>query len=166
VKISGVGSASGTVIAELYDATPSSQFNSTTPRLVNVSLLKQIGSGITLGFIIGGSSSEKVLIRAIGPGLSAVGVTTGTAADPKLTLFNSSNVNIGSNDDWSTPVGTGAATAAQITAAASSVNAFALPANSKDAVIFATLAPGLYSAQATLSSGANGLAIIEVYEIP
>jgi hypothetical protein len=166
VRISSASSASGTVIAELYDATPTAQFVATTPRLINVSVLKQLGTGVTLGFVIGGSSNLKVMIRAIGPGLSAVGVNSGTSADPKLTLFNSANTSIASNDDWGTPVGTGAATAAQITAAATSVNAFAIPSGSKDAVILATLAPGLYTAQAAVSTGANGLTIIEVYEVP
>ncbi len=166
VKVSGNGAASGAVIAELYDATPTAQFTATTPRIINVSVLKTIGSGVTLGFIIGGSTPLKVLIRATGPGLSAVGVNSGTAADPKLTLFNSANASLASNDDWGTPVGTGAATAAQISAAASSVGAFAIPSGTKDAAILTTLNPGLYTAQATLSSGSNGLAIIEVYEVP
>ena len=165
VKVSGNGSASGTVIAELYDATPTAQFTATTPRIVNVSVLKSIGSGVTLGFIIGGTTPLKVLIRATGPGLSAVGINSGTATDPKLTLFSSANVSLASNDDWGTPVGTGAATAAQIAAAATSVGAFAVPSGGKDAAILTTLNPGLYTAQATLSSGTNGLAIIEVYEV-
>jgi hypothetical protein len=166
VKISGAAGNSGSIIAELYDATPTAQFVSTTPRLVNVSVLKNIGNGITVGFVIGGSTSMKVLIRAVGPGLSAVGVTSGTIADPKLTLFNSANASLASNDDWGTPVGTGAATATQLTAAANSVGAFAIPAGSKDAVILVTLAPGLYTAQAAASTGATGLGIVEVYEVP
>jgi hypothetical protein len=166
VKISGAAGNSGSIIAELYDATPTAQFVTTTPRLVNVSVLKNVGTGITVGFVIGGSTSMKVMIRAVGPGLSAVGVNSGTIADPKLTLFSSTNTSLATNDDWGTAVGTGAATAAQITAAANSVGAFAIPAGSKDAVILATLAPGLYTAQAAASTGATGLGIVEVYEVP
>src|SRR5207248_1318590 len=44
VQVSGVGGAGGTVIAELYDATPPNTFTSSTPRLINVSVLKQITS--------------------------------------------------------------------------------------------------------------------------
>ena len=42
-----------------------------TPRLVNVSVLKKINAGeiLTAGFVIAGSTSKQVLIRAIGPTL-------------------------------------------------------------------------------------------------
>jgi hypothetical protein len=167
VKISGAAGNSGAIIAELYDSTPTAQFTSTTPRLVNVSVLKPIGTGVTVGFVLGGSTPVKVMIRAVGPGLSAVGLTSGTAADPKLTLFSSANVSLASNDDWGTPVGTGAATAAQLSTTFTAVGAFTIPTGSKDAVILTTLNPGLYTAQATLNTGtANGLAIVEVYEVP
>ncbi|MEY4090269.1 MAG: hypothetical protein RJB55_2540, partial [Verrucomicrobiota bacterium] len=79
------GTGSGQVLAELYDATPSNQFTATTPRLVNVSVLKHLGSGVTAGFVIGGSSARRVLVRAIGPSLAAFGVD-GTVTDPRMTL--------------------------------------------------------------------------------
>ncbi|MGH7956966.1 MAG: immunoglobulin domain-containing protein, partial [Opitutaceae bacterium] len=72
VQISGVGGATGMVIAELYDATPATAFTITTPRLVNVSVLKQIDAGapLTAGFVVGGATSRTVLVRAIGPTLA------------------------------------------------------------------------------------------------
>jgi hypothetical protein len=167
VKVSGVGAAAGAVIAELYDATPTAQFGTTTPRLVNVSVLKSIGSSITVGFVIGGSTSVKVLVRAVGPTVGAAPFNVGGAiADPKLTLIAAGGATLGSNDDWGTPVGTGAATAAQLSAAFAAVGAFNLPAGSKDAALLVTLSPGNYTAQVTASTGTTGVGLVEVYEAP
>ena len=157
VKVSAVGSGRGTVIAEIYDATSLASFTTATPRLINVSVRKHIGSLLTMGFVVGGSTSAKVLVRGIGPTLGAFGVP-GTVADPQLTLFNSSSVKIGENNDWG---GT-----APLTAAFASVGAFALPSTSKDAALLVTLAPGNYTAQVTGVNGTTGVALVEVYEVP
>jgi hypothetical protein len=161
VIASGVGGATGLAIAEIYDATPASAFTATTPRLVNVSVLKQINAGgsLTLGFTIGGSTAKTVLIRAIGPGLAAVGVTTGTLADPQLTLFDSGSNSIAVNNDW--------AGDPALVDANSRVGAFAV-ANlaSKDAMLLRTLPAGGYTATVTGNGGNGGLAIVEVYEVP
>ena len=71
VQVAGTGGA-GIVIAEIYDATPASSFTAATPRLVNVSVLKQIGAGasLTAGFVVGGTGGKQILIRAVGPGLA------------------------------------------------------------------------------------------------
>ena len=156
IKVSGNGTT-GTVIAELYDSTPNNAFTAATPRLVNVSVLKQIGAGFTVGFVIGGGTSRTVLVRAIGPGLAGVGVTSGFVADPRLTLFAGAN-KINENDDWG---GTGA-----LAAAFGQVGAFQVPAGSRDAALLATLEPGQYSAQIAGPAGATGLVLVEVYEVP
>ena len=158
VRVSAVGPGSGTVIAELYDATPAARFFTSTPRLVNVSVLKNLGAGLTVGFVIGGSSSKAVLIRAIGPTIGAAPFNVpGVVADPQLTLF-SGQTSIGTNNNWG---GTAA-----LAAAFSQVGAFALPANSLDAALMATLQPGNYTVQVSGVGGTTGVAIVEVYEIP
>ena len=159
VRVSDASGGAGLAIAELYDSTPASAFVATTPRLITVSVLKQIseGSALTSGFVIGGTTAKTVLVRAIGPTLADFGVTE-TMSDPQLTLFNSSSVKIAENDNWGGD--------AQIAKAASSVGAFAIgnPA-SNDAVLLITLAPGNYSAQVSGKSG-GGTALVEVYEVP
>ena len=161
VKVSGVGASSGLVIAELYDATPTVQYNATTPRLINVSLSKNVpaGQNLSLGFYVDGGSSMRILVRAIGPtlglpaGQGGFGLP-GVMADPKITLFDSKQAIIGTNDDW------GGAAGLQ-------VSSFPLPANSKDSAILQTLAPGQsYSLQVTAATGAGGTVILEVYEMP
>ena len=153
VRVGGVGDATGSVLAELYDATPAAAFTPTTPRLINVSVLKQIGGGLTVGFVLGAGVKRSVLIRAVGPGLAGVGVQ-GVSLDPKLTLF-AATARMDENDNWA-----GASVLAEATAR---VGAFAIPPASNDAVLLAALEPGAYSVQVT---GPTGLVLVEVYEVP
>lgn len=153
----GATGGTGSVLAEIYDASPSQLFTTTTPRLLNVSVRKAIGTGLTVGFTIAGSTGKTVLIRAIGPTLGSFGVP-GTVADPQLTLFNAQSVKIAENDDW------GGTTA--LSAAFTSVGAFALPTTSKDAAYLGILPPGGYSVQVKGANGTTGEALVEIYEVP
>ena len=158
VKVSVVGGGSGAVIAELYDATPAASFTAATPRLINVSVLKNLGTGLTAGFVVSGSTPKTVLVRAIGPTLGTLFGVPGVVADPQLALFNSASVKIGENDNWG---GTAA-----LTAAFTAVGAFQLPAASRDAAVLATLAPGNYTVQVSGVGGTTGVAIVEIYDVP
>lgn len=158
VQVSGVGGATGKVLAEIYDTTTAP--TAATPRLINISVLKQIDVGaiLTAGFVIQGPLPKQVLVRAVGPtlALAPFGVG-GTMSDPKLDLFLGQNV-IASNDNWG---GTAA-----LTSAFSSVGAFALGTASKDAALLVTLFPGSYTVQMSGVGGLAGLALVEVYELP
>jgi len=157
IQIAGKGGATGIALAEIYDATPSTSFAATTPRLVNVSARTRVGTGdniLIAGFVIGGESPVRVLIRAVGPTLSAFGVGD-TLADPKLDVFSGSAV-VASNDNWD------AATAANF----SRVGAFAFTAGSRDAALVATLQPGSYTAQVSGVNNTSGVALVELYELP
>jgi uncharacterized delta-60 repeat protein len=158
VVVAGVGGATGAVIAEVYDATPVSANTATTPRLLNVSVLKTIpgGSTLTAGFVIRGNTSKTVLVRAIGPTLAGFGVG-GPMADPKLTLYQSGAV-LATNDNWG---GTSA-----LKAAFTVVGAFALDSTTRDAALLLTLTPGSYTAEASSADGTSGAALVEVYEVP
>jgi hypothetical protein len=157
VRVSGAN-GTGAVIAELYDSTPFGSMTTSTPRLVNVSVLKHLGTLLTVGFVIDGTGPKRVLIRAVGPTIGAAPFNVqGAVADPQLTLFSGQN-SIGSNDNWG---GT-----AELTAAFAQVSAFALPAASRDAALVTTLQPGSYTVQVTGVGGTTGVAIVEVYEMP
>ena len=159
VQISGVGGTTGITLAEIYDATPVNVFLVSTPRLINVSARTQVGTGADIliaGFTIGGITPKTLLIRAVGPTLGVFGVT-GVLTDPRLDLYSGANV-INSNDNW----GGGAA----ITAAATSVGAFALDGASRDAVLLVTLAPGSYTAQVSGVNNTIGVALVEIYDVP
>jgi hypothetical protein len=161
VVVKSSSGASGTVVAEVYDDTAS--FAPTSTRLVNLSCNFQVSAGGTLtgGFIILGSTSKTVLIRASGPALQALGVS-GTMPDPQIALHstvNGKDTVLASNAGWGGDP--------QIATAASNVFAFAFPsASSKDSAILITLPPGAYTAQASSVSGTAGVTLIEVYEVP
>ena len=158
VAVSSANNGTGLVIAELYDATPNGAFTATTPRLVNVSVLKHLGTGMTAGFVVGGATSRNVLVRAVGPTLGAApfGVP-GVVADPQLALF-SGQTRIAENDNWG-----GGGT---LSGAFSQVGAFPLPAGSRDAALLVNLQPGSYTVQVSGVANATGVALIEVYEVP
>jgi hypothetical protein len=155
VKVSGAGT--GSVIAEIYDATPAANFIGTTPRLVNVSVLKQLGTGFTLGFVVGGTGAKNVLVRAIGPTLSSAFGVPGAVSDPQLSLGSGQSM-VAANDNWG-----GGAT---LSSAFSSVGAFALPATSRDAALVSSLNPGSYTVQVAGVGSATGMILVEVYELP
>ncbi|HUR57847.1 MAG TPA: lamin tail domain-containing protein, partial [Opitutaceae bacterium] len=157
VKVSANGTGTGTVIAEIYDATPEASFSAATPRLLNVSVLKQLGSSLTVGFVVRGSGTRTVLVRAVGPTLNTAFGIPGAVSDPQFTLFAGSTA-IGSNNNWG---GTAA-----LSAAFTSVGAFNLPATSLDAALLTPLTAGDYSVVVTGVAAANGQVLVEVYEVP
>jgi hypothetical protein len=126
-----------------------------TSKLSNIAtrLTLQAGSIAFPGFFINGSQSQTLMIRAVGPGLTQLGVAN-VVADPIIELYSGAN-KIAENDDWS---GT------QASQLAAQVGAFALPAGSRDAVLLATLPPGPYTLQVRGKTGGGEL-IVEVYEV-
>lgn len=150
--------SSGVALAEIYDADVAPY---PSARLVNVSARMNVTAGqgtLVAGLVIEGNIPQTVLIRGVGPGLTAFGVT-GVLADPQITVL-SGNSQVASNAGW----GTGVSTAAQLSAAAAQVGAFPLPAGSKDSAVLVTLQPGAYTVVVTSVSGATGVALVEVYD--
>lgn len=168
--VTGSGGSSGVALAELYDAdtgTPSS-------RLVNLSAraLVEPGANILIaGFSISGGSSETVLIRGIGPGLTPFGVN-GVLTQPVLTLYDTASTPavIATNIGWGTPPTTGNSTVQAsvqpaTTAVFNQVYAFGLPTGSADCAMVVTLPPGTYTAQVSGANATSGVALVEVYEV-
>jgi hypothetical protein len=159
VKVSANGNGTGTVIAEIYDASPAGIFNGSTPRLINVSVLKHLGTGLTMGFVVGGSGVKTVLVRAVGPTLGAAPFNVpGVVADPRMAVFDSSATQIAANDNWGGD--------AALAAAFVKVGAFALANDSRDAAVVANLQPGNYTVQVSGVNNTTGIALVEVYEVP
>jgi hypothetical protein len=154
-QISGVGGATGVVLAEAYDLDKGVP----ATRIVNVSVRNQVGLGdsiLVVGFSISGVAPQRLLVRGVGPGLSQFGVT-GVLENPRLQIYSGSSLVI-DNDDW--------AGAPQLTAAFTSVAAFPLPANSRDAALVLSLQPGTYTAQVSGVANTTGIALVELYELP
>jgi len=162
-NISGASGDTGVALAEVYDTTPAGSFMPGSAHLVNVSARSAVGTGgnvLIAGFVIGGSTSKTVLIRASGAALGPFGVT-GLLPTPQLQLYGlgaSDSVLLASNDGWNGD--------AEITAAAAEVGAIAWtdPA-SADAALLITLPPGNYTAEVLGANGATGIALVEVYEV-
>ncbi|HEY1110297.1 MAG TPA: hypothetical protein VGE76_16720 [Opitutaceae bacterium] len=159
VHVTGSAGASGVALAEIYDATPAAEINSTRPRLLNLSAQTRVtpDSPVIAGFVLGGAQARKVLVRAVGPSLAGFGVQ-GVLDDPQLAL-RSGEALVAGNDDW--------AGNTNVRDAAAVSGAFALSSTaSRDAALVATLTPGSYTAQVTGAAGASGLVLVEVYEVP
>lgn len=160
-RVSGVGGATGTALAELYDASPR-PIAADAPRLINLSVLKRLGGTetVTAGFVIGGTAAETVLVRAIGPQLGQPPFNLGgVMPDPQLTLFGHNSVHLAGSDNWGGDP--------QLQAVQQRVGAFGVTdAASKDAMLLITLQPGDYTVQVNDVTGTGGLVIVEVYEVP
>jgi len=146
------GPAGGVVLVEAYDAGAGD-----LPRLVNVSARNRIGPAgdlLIAGFTLAGDAPKTILIRAIGPTLTAFGVP-GALVDPKVEVFSGTE-KVAENDDWP----------ASLAATFGSVGAFGLNPGGKDAALVLTLAPGGYTIQVSGVGGASGETLIELYEVP
>jgi len=155
----GPGNSAGVALIEAYDADDAPGAPD-RPRLVNLSTRGEVGVGdhaLIAGLVLSGTQARRVLIRAIGPALSAFGVT-GALADPVLTVYRG-NTAIATNDDWEV-----SRASATVSVTAQRVGAFALPAASRDAALLITLGPGAYTAIITSADGTTGIALIEVYD--
>lgn len=104
------------------------------------------------GFIITGGP-KMVLIRALGPSLTALGVSP-VLADPKLQLFQQDHTLLRENDNW------------QSAPNASDIVATTIPpTNPQESAILIRLEPGTYTTVVTGADGGTGIALVEVYEM-
>lgn len=106
------------------------------------------------GFVVTGTVPKKLLIRAVGPSLSAFGVAD-PLPDPHLTVYDSNSTVLATNGGW--------ANDRKISAGGDAVGAFQLASGRNDAAVILTLAPGPYTAQ--VSGGSAGTALLEVYDL-
>jgi hypothetical protein len=159
VRIAPSGAATaGIAMAEVYDLDAT-----TAPvRFVSLSTLGYTGLGdnvLTPGFIITGDGPKQLLIRAVGPTLGAAPYNVpGVLADPQFRVVPlGKDLTVASNDNWG---GT-----AELQAAFTQTNDFALPAGSKDAAVVVRLPPGGYTVQATGVGDTTGNVLVEIYDM-
>jgi len=151
-----VGNSAGAVAASAAALTVT-----TDARLVNIATRGHVGEDdevLISGFVTRGTGQKKVLVRAVGPTLGAAFNVSGALAAPRITLTRASRGSsvVGTNAGWG---GT-----AELTAAFAQVGAFPLPATSADAALLATLESGGYTASVSAPRGAQGVALLEVYD--
>lgn len=106
------------------------------------------------GFILTGSESKRVMIRALGPSLAENGMT-GALSDTTLDLYDSAGRLLASNDNWKE-----APQQAQIEATGIA------PSNALESAILTTL-PGdsSYTAVVRGKNGATGVGLVDVYDL-
>jgi hypothetical protein len=121
------------------------------------------GGSVFTGFVVTGNERRSVLVRAIGPSLTAFGISD-ALADPKLALTSSGQL-LAQNNDWD--AGGAISGAESIRRTSEMVGAFPLANNSRDSAIIVQLAPGAYVAEASAASAADtGQVLVEVYLLP
>lgn len=129
--------------------------------LGNVSTRGLVGTGddaLIGGFIVTGSSSLRVLVRALGPTLGQPPFNVpGALADPQLLLTTQTGTLLASNDDWQT--GNSPQEISEIQG-----SGFAPPAAAEPAIV-ATLAPGAYTPIVSGVGGGTGVGIVEIYAL-
>jgi hypothetical protein len=95
--MSSTDTATGTGLIEVYDVSKNAG-----SRLINESA-RVVGDGSTIitGAAFEGLGKKKVYIRAVGPALSALGVTE-PMANPSISVYNGRGVLIANNNSWQT----------------------------------------------------------------
>jgi hypothetical protein len=149
--MSGKNGTTGIGLVEVYDldqAADSQLANISTRAAVQADNNVMIG-----GFILGGGGADTtVLVRALGPSLTQLGVT-GALPNPTLELHDSDGALVGSNDDWKDTQ-------------QSEIEAMDLaPSDDLESAILTTLGPAGYTAIVAGKDGVTGVGLVEVYRL-
>ena len=144
------GDLTGVALVELY------QLQTTSSRVGNISTRGQVRTGTDVmiaGFIIGGSQSKPIIVRALGPSLTAKGVP-GALPDPMLELRDVNGTLVRSNDDWPNDP-----------EAEAIRNSGVAPTEGVEAAMHLTLNPGVYTAITKGYQNQTGTGLVEVYDV-
>lgn len=151
--VKGNNSSVGVALIEIYDLNPTA-----ASKLANISTRAFVSTGdniVIAGFMLGSNSrAAKVVVRGIGPSLTAAGVP-GALANPRLELRDGNGALLVANNDWHDD----ASHVQEL------MDAGLAPTNQLESAIVTTLPPGPYTA---LFSGANngtGIGLVEVYDL-
>jgi hypothetical protein len=149
--LSGKNNGTGVGLVEAYDLDQNTSY-----RLANISTrgLVETGTNVMIGgFIVGGGpGSSDVLVRGLGPSLSATGISN-ALTDPTLELHDGNGSGVASNDNWKD--------AQQKVIEATGIP----PTNDAESAVVATLLPGNYTAVLAGKNGGSGIGLVEVYHL-
>jgi hypothetical protein len=150
--VRGTNNNSGTGLVEVYDLD-----QGVAAKLGNISTRAFVGTGADImiaGFILGShSDADRIVLRGIGPSLTATGVPN-ALADPTLELRDSHGALLASNDNWQD----------NATSAAELIAAGLAPTNNLEAGIATTLPAGSYTALLSGVNNGSGVGLVEVYD--
>jgi hypothetical protein len=147
--VRGVNNASGIAVVQVYDLD-----RTVDSRLANVSTRGFVQTGdnvLFAGTIVLGQTSQKVIVRAIGPSLNIAG----KMADPTLQLLDANGTQVAFNDNWRTNQ--------EVDIIATTV----APTNDLESAIVTTLSGNgaTYTAIVRGANGATGIAVVEVFAL-
>ena len=151
--VRGKNNATGVGLVEVFDVN-----QTVASKLANISTraFVSIGDDIVIaGFILGGNDgNDRIVVRGLGPSLSAAGVP-GVLADPMLELRDGKGALLVSNNDWQDdPTQAPGLTAAGLA-----------PSINLESAIAATLPPGRYTALLAGVNHGSGIGLVEVYDL-
>lgn len=150
--------APGIGVVEVYDLAQSS-----ISQLANISTRGFVDTNDNVmigGFIVGGGSTggtAKVMVRAIGPSLTAAGVSD-ALADTTLELFDGNGTSLDTNDDWKLR-SDGSSQQAEIEATTIP------PKDDRESAMVSTLLPGNHTAIVRGKGNSTGVALVEAYNL-
>jgi hypothetical protein len=147
----GVNNTTGIGLVEVYDLEPTNDTH-----LANISGRAFVSTGDDVligGVIVRGAASEQVLIRAIGPSLTAKGVTN-ALQDPTLDLYDGQGTLIAHNDNWMDSRDKNAIIATGLA-----------PKDPRESAILETPAPGNYTAIVRGKNNTTGVGLVEAYRL-
>ena len=150
--VRGKNNTSGVALIEAYDLS-----QAVLAKLANISTRAFVSTGdniVIAGFLLGGQNGgDRIVVRGIGPSLTAFGVSN-ALADPTLELRDGNGTLLVANNNWQD----NPAQAAELTAAGLA------PANQLESGIATTLPPGLYTALLAGLNNGTGVGLVEVYD--
>ncbi len=154
--VEGKNGTTGIALVEVYDLGTASLDVSGTAKLADISSrgFVNIGDNVTIGGFIISVHATTVVVRAIGPSLSAFGIT-GALQDPTLALKDANGATLIFNDNWQD----NPAQATELMAAGLA------PTNPLESGIDTTLPPGQYTAIVRGKGNTTGVAVVEVYAL-
>jgi len=152
--VEGKNGASGTALVEIYDLGTALLGNSGRAKLGNIATRGFAGNGdnVLIGGFIVQTVATRIVVRAIGPSLTAFGIS-GALLDPTLEIKNASGMTLIGNDDW------------QQGQPAEIQKAGLAPSDSHESALITTLPEGQYTAIVSGKGGATGVAVVEVYAL-
>ncbi len=150
--VSGKDGQTGIGLVEVYDLGTASPDIARSAALLNISTRGRVQSGddVMIGGFIVRDGPLNIIVRAIGPELTGLGVA-GALEDTTLELYDSSGMQIASNDDWRD------SQRQQI------IDSTVPPTDDRESAIVANLPPGGYTAIVRGKNGATGVGLVEVY---
>jgi N-acetylneuraminic acid mutarotase len=159
--VRGVNNTTGVALVEVYDL--SSENGSILSNISTRSFVQTADNVMIGGLIVNGTTPKEIIVRAIGPELSAPPYNVPSAlANPTLELHDSSGALVASNDNWTTTIIGGIITSDQVADIRNSGHA---PTDARESAIIATLQPGNYTAIVRGVDNMTGVALVEVYDL-